>query len=263
MNSLAHPDELGRRLLAVADSLDQPDWDDVLRRAHGTESNVVQTSRPARHRRRTMVAIVVGAALLATGAAWAASQTNALHLFRANAPAHEDPSLDALWHQTVIASSVTRAATFNIPGSGRFTFWYANTRQHGWCAAVRLPSGGWAGGPGGENVGGTTPACIPTRAQINRDQVRHGGDPVYVITGFDWDESDLTVHGTRWRMYYGVVDGRGPAVRVVDLKTGRTTTVQRGHLFAIAIPRHPYEDVRFVAYNDKGQVVADTAHPLH
>jgi hypothetical protein len=262
MNSLAHPDELGRRLLAVADPVDQPDWDDVLRRADGLETGGAQMSRPVRHRRRTLVAIVVGAALLATGAAWAASQITALHLFRANVGIN-DPSLDALWRQTVIASSVTRAATVDIPGSGKFTFWYATTRQHGWCAALRLPSGGWAGGPGGENIAGTLPACIPTKAQINRDQVKHGGGRVYVITGFEWHESDLTVHGTLWRIYYGFVDGRGPAVRVVDRKTGRATTVQDGHLFAIAIPRHASENVRFVAYNDKGQVVADDAHPLH
>jgi hypothetical protein len=263
MNSLAHPDELGRRLLAVADPVDQPDWGDVLRRAEGIASDGVQTRRLVRRRRRTMVALVVGAALLATGAAWAASQTNALHLFRANSEVNDDPGLDALWHQTVVASSVTRAATVDIPGSGKLTFWYATTRQHGWCAALRLPSGGWAGGPGGENIAGAGPACIPTRAQINRDQVKHGGGRVYEINGFDWHESDLTLRGTWWRIYYGVVDGRGPAVRVVDRYTGRATTVQDGHLFAIAIPRHPSENVWFVAYNDKGQVVADAGRPLH
>ena len=102
------------------------------------------------------------------------------------------------------------------------------------------------------------PGCFPTRTQIN------GSDPVYVITGFDYQEGLLTVHGRLWRIYYGIVDGRGPAVRVTDRRSGRSTTGHRGHLLAIAIPSQPDTDsVRFVAYNRRGRVVADEAHPLH
>jgi hypothetical protein len=120
---------------------------------------------------------------------------------------------------------------------------------------LRLPSGVWSGGSGSE--GGTVPGCFPTRTQIN------GNDPVYVITGFDYQEGLLTVHGRLWRIYRGIVDGGGPAVRVTDRRSGRATTVKDGRLFAIAISSNPDTDsVRFVAYNRKGVVVADTAHPL-
>ena len=77
------------------------------------------------------------------------------------------------------------------------------------------------------------PGCFPTRTQIN------GSDPVYVITGFDYQEGLLTVHGKLWRIYYGIVDGRGPAVRVTDRRSGRSTTVKDGRLCAIAIPSSP------------------------
>ena len=231
--------------------------DDLLDRIVATPGDRrLRPDRVVRGRRTAMLAIVAGAVVLATGAAWAASQTNALHLFRSNPQYDPTEPGDALWHQTVIVSSVTRAATVIIPGAGKATFWYAKTRQGGWCAALRLPTGVWSGQPGSE--GGTVPGCFPTRTQIN------GSDPVYVITGFDYQEGLLTVHGTLWHIYYGIVDGRGPAVRVTDLRSRRSTPVTDGHLWAIAIPSHPDTDsVRFVAYNRRGRVVADTAHPLH
>ena len=83
------------------------------------------------------------------------------------------------------------------------------------------------------------------------------------ITGFDYNESDLTVDGTPWRIYYGVVDGRGAAVRAVDTAAGRSAPVAHGHLFAIAVSGDPSGAVRFVAYARNGAVVADTRHPLH
>lgn len=214
----------------------------------------LRSGGPAPHRRKAIMATVAGVALLATGAAWAAGASDALHLFRTNP--QDDGHPGSLWHQRVIPSSLTRAATVHIPGAGSATFWYARTRQGGWCAALRLPSGGWAGGQGGE--GGTAPGCFPTRTQIN------GSDPVYVITGFDYLEGLLTVDGRLWRIYYGTVDGRRAAVRVTDGRSGRSTTVSDGHLFAIAIPSQRSTDsVRFVAFDRKGAVVADEAHPLH
>jgi hypothetical protein len=230
--------------------------DDLYNRIVATPSDRrLRPGRVVRRRRMVMLAIVAGAVVVTTGAAWAASQTNALHLFRSNPQYDPTEPGDALWHQTVIGSSVRRAATVTIPGAGKATFWYAKTHQGGWCAALRLPAGVWAGQPGSE--GGTVPGCFPTRTQIN------GSDPVYVITGFDYQEGLLTVHGRLWRIYYGIVDGRGPAVRVTDTLAGRATTVHDGHLFAIAVPHNPTDSVRFVAYNRRGRVVADTAHPLH
>jgi hypothetical protein len=213
-------------------------------------------ARPARRRRTVTLAVVAAAVILTTGAAWAASTTNALHLFRSNPEYTPGEPGDGLWHQTVINSSVTRAATVTIPGSGTATFWYARTHQGGWCAALRLPTGVWSGKTGSE--GGTVPGCFPTRTQIN------GSDSVYVITGFDYQEGLLTVHGRLWRIYYGIVYGGGPAVRVTDRKSGRSTPVKDDHLWAIAIPSNPNTDsVHLVAYDRAGAVVADTAHPLH
>jgi hypothetical protein len=231
--------------------------EDLYRRIVATPGDPrLRAGRAVRRRRTVMLAVVAGAVILTTGAAWAASATNALHLFRSNPQYTPGEPGDALWHQTVIASSVTRAATVTIPGSGKATFWYAKTRQGGWCAALRLPTGVWSGESGSE--GGTAPGCFPTRTQIN------GSDPVYVITGFDYQEGLLTVHGRLWRIYYGIVDGREPAVRVTDRKSGRSTSVKSGHLWAIAIPSNPNTDsVHLVAYDRNGAVVADEAHPLH
>ena len=68
--------------------------------------------------------------------------------------------------------------------------------------------------------------------------------------------------GRPWRIYYGVVDGRGAAVRVVDTAAGRSAPVAHGHLFAIAVSGDPSGSVRLVAYARNGAVVADTRHPL-
>ncbi len=208
-----------------------------------------------RGRRRVAVAMAVGVALIGTGAAWAAVTSDATHLFLSNPQDSGKPG--SLWHQSVIASSVNRAATVRIPGSGTAVFWYAKTRQGGWCAALRLPSGHWSGMPGGGS--GTVPGCFPTRTQIN------GLGKVYVITGFDYEEGLLTVKGHLWRIYYGVVDGKQPVVRVIDRESGRSAPVKDGHLFAIAIPdADPTTDsVRFVALDNHGTVVADEAHPLN
>lgn len=136
---------------------------------------------------------------------------------------------DPVWHETVAAGSPTRAATVRIPRAGTFTFWYATTRQHGRCSALGLPAGGWAGGPGGEHVGGSLPGCYPTPAQINADQVEHGGGPVSAITGIDDNASDVTVDGAPRRIYFGVVDGRGrrcewSTPRPADPRRSRTAT---------------------------------------
>jgi hypothetical protein len=54
----------------------------------------------------------------------------------------------ALWHQTVIASTVRRIKTFTVPEVGPIQYWVASTKQHGICTALRLPDRrrrhGWA-----------------------------------------------------------------------------------------------------------------------
>ena len=100
--------------------------------------------------------------------------------------------------------------------------------------ALRLPSGAWVGtGEDPVDAGGTLPGCWPTREQV------HGNaNPVYVITGFDYQEADIDARssgGSFWRIQFGRVDVPG-AVRVTDLVSGRSARVADGHLFALAIP---------------------------
>jgi hypothetical protein len=210
-------------------------------------------ARPRRPRRLPRVALAAGVGLLAAGAAWAATSSDALHLFQQNA--QDDGRPGSLWHQTVIPRSVIRAARVRIPGAGVATFWYADTRQHGWCAALRLPTGAWAGTTGSE--GGTVPGCFPTRSQVNSQGA------VYMLTGFDYQEGDLTVDGRLWRIYYGRVDGKRPAMRVVDRHTRRSVPVHRGHLFALAVPSSPDRNaLHLEAFDGRGRVVADERHAL-
>jgi hypothetical protein len=173
------------------------------------------------------VALVVGA-----GAVWAAGALSPTALFRAN-PNGEGTKPGDLWHQRVIPATVRRAAVVHIPHVGAIQYWYARTRTHGWCGALRLPGGDWLGtGRNPLDVGGTVPGCYPTRAQVN------GQDPVYILNGFDYDEDDVDAHGRGggfWRIEYGRVAIRG-AVRVTDLRSGRTAPVGRGGTFALALP---------------------------
>jgi hypothetical protein len=197
------------------------------------------------------VALVVGA-----GAVWAAGGLSPAALFRAN-PNGEGTKPGDLWHQRVIPATVRRAATVHIPHVGPVQYWFARTRTHGWCGALRLPGGDWLGTLRSSlDVGGTVPGCYPTRAQVN------GQDPVYILNGFDYDEADVDAHGRGggfWRIEYGRVTIRG-AVRVTDLHSGRTALIGRGGTFALALPfpdryRAP---MRLVAEDAGGKIIGRT-----
>lgn len=216
--------------------------------------------RPGRPLRRYLVALVAVLALSA-GTAWATSGGSPLAIFTANP--QESGRADSPWHQTVIPGTVHPVASVAIPDFGHATFWYARTRQGGWCSAIRLPGGGWAGtGEEPIDAGGTMPGCQPTRSQINAGS---GGTPVLEIDGFDYDEDLVGArtegHGI-WRILFGEVNGKTPPTKVVDEVSGREAAVEEGHLFVLAIPNRDsmqIAPVHLVATDAAGAVVADTA----
>lgn len=196
---------------------------------------------------------------LTVGAAWAAR--GPLALFSSN-PQGEGASPGTLWDQDVVPQSVERAGAVRIPQHGTVEFWHADTRQGGWCGAIRLPDGGWAATNDGDG-GGTAPGCYPTRAQTN------GDDPLLVLNGFDYYEVQLDARnrgGSFWRLYYGIVTGERPVVSVLDRSSGRRATASGGGRFILAIPDADPERAvplpkgadafGLVAYDAAGHVVA-------
>jgi hypothetical protein len=214
-------------------------------------------SRTRRGRSPLILVVALGVALVVgAGAVWASGAISPMALFRAN-PNGEGTNPGDLWHQRVIPASVRRAATVRIPHIGAIQYRYGRTRTHGWCGALRLPGGDWLGTLRSPvDAGGTVPGCYPTRAQVN------GRDPVYVLNGFDYDEADVDAHGQGggfWRIEYGRVTIRD-AVRVTDLRSGRTAPIGRGGTFALALPfpdrmRAP---MRLVAEAADGKVIGRT-----
>jgi len=205
----------------------------------------------------TLAAASAVAVIVGVGVAWSAGSWSPLELFQAN-PQHLNGSTDGLWDQQVVPESVIEVATLDIPAVGTVGFWSGQTAQHGWCAALQLPSGAWVGtGKDRLDAGGTVPGCGPTREQVNG-----AGTPVYVIDGFDYQEGDVdarSVGGSFWRIRYGTVSVPG-AVRVSDLVSGRSAVVVHGDLFALATPDpNPMGQtpVHLVAYDADGKIVAD------
>lgn len=210
-------------------------------------------------RRRLRIAVAFGALAVGVGAAWAAVG-GPLELFQTN-PQGRDASPASLWDQDVLPSSVVQAAVLAIPKYGEVEFWYADAHQGGWCGAIRLPNGSWAGMKD-SGIGGTAPGCYPTREQTN------AMEPTFLITGFDYYEVQVDARGgggTFWRIYYGLVSTETPAAAVVDRTTGRHARVHEGKLFGIAVP-DPRPDAAapslehaldLVAYDAAGNVLAE------
>jgi len=218
--------------------------------------------RPTRRGRRrwALAAVAIGLVAVGAGAGWAAVREDPVSLFRSN-PQMEGSDPRGLWRQQVIPSSVRRAGVVTVPGEGRIAFWYGETRQGGWCGALRAPDGGWLGTPG-VGAGGIVPGCFPTRGQVN------DRDRVYVLNGFDYGEDDIDLRaggGGFWRIAFGRVTGLRPAARVVDLASGTSVPVTGGTLFVIALrdddPSAPFP-VHLVAYDRAGRVVADERQSL-
>jgi hypothetical protein len=196
--------------------------------------------------------------LVVTGVAWAAGALGPLELLQKN-PQSDGSSAHGLWDQHVIPASVAGVGAVSIPRIGQVQFFYGRSAQGGWCAALQLPSREWLGTSGDKvDAGGVLPGCFPTREMVNGA----ASPPVYVLTGFDYVESDVdarSLGGEFWRILYGLVTAPG-AVRVHDLATGRSAPVIRRNLFLLAIPDPDptkRNDLHLVAYNAQGKVVAD------
>jgi hypothetical protein len=151
-----------------------------------------------------------------------------LRLFENN-PGVTNAAPSALWHQTVIASTVRRVETLTVPGVGAVQYWVADTEQHGICTALRLPDGTWAGLQHNGRVGGSMPGCRPTRAQLS------GG--ALGLDGFDHQESAvIDSSGRPWLLDYGVVTAPGHATQIRDTVSGTSAHVVDGKYFALAVP---------------------------
>jgi hypothetical protein len=217
--------------------------------------------RPKRRGRSLQLGIALAALVVGAGAAWAAVG-GALELFQTN-PQGQDATPKSLWDQDVAPASVTRAAVLSIPRYGNVEFWYGDAKQGGWCGAIRLPNGKWAGTKE-SGIGGTAPGCYPTREQTN------AVEPVFVINGFDYYEDQIDARdrgGSFWRIYYGILATDIPVATLVDRISGRRAAVQDGKRFAIAIadPRPDIEPdsgyaLDLVAYDSNGNIIAEE-HP--
>lgn len=220
---------------------------------------------PRRGRSRRTSILALGAVLsIGAATAWAVGAPGALGLFQSARNSYELPGS---WHQDVVPGSVHRATSTTIPGVGEAELWFGRSRQGGFCTAIRLPDGQWAGTMrAGRRLspldgGGTAPGCQPTRQQANDAAP---GSPIFVITGLDYDETIVNAPGPGrdvWRLTYGVVDGGRKPVRVLDRVSGRSAPVVEGHLFAIAIhdpdpTRFKENGLRLVALDAHGRVVA-------
>ena len=244
---------------------DQALWSSIVS-APG-DPRLVENQRPQRWRglgtRRLLLGIVVFALVAGGGTAGVVSSGLFRHdrpaqLFRENPVARDLPAGSALWHQTVLPRTVTRAETISIAGVGRLQLWVASSRQHGVCSAIRLPNGDWAGlGVSRMDEGGSVPGCHPTRQQINRS-----GSPVYAIDGFDYQETLVRGHdGRSWRIEYGTINPpHGRARRVRDALSGITASVADGRWFAIVFPIHHPQAMphwRLEALSATGHVIAE------
>jgi hypothetical protein len=214
-------------------------------------------------------AVLVPAALLLTTAAAAAAtgiatgllnpfqiaHDNAvdtpLHLFQNN-PAVTNATPAALWHQTVIPSTVRRIATFTVPGVGAMQYWVADTEQHGICTALRLPNGTWAGLQHNGRVGGSMPGCRPTRAQLSRGSLG--------LDGFDHQDSAVIDRsGKPWLLDYGVVSAPGHTTRVRDTVSGTNARVVAGQYFVLVVRpvgRDWGDDIHLRAFDASGRTTA-------
>jgi hypothetical protein len=269
-------------LLALRDAgIAEPVWEAVDARARSRLDHEIACANalPARRRqhrvrfrRRTrpwrgafLVPVVVLSMTAAAGAAVGViSLIQPMHLFRSN-PSTLGTSPSSLWRETIIPGSVRELESVDVPGVGSVQYWTARTLEHGLCGALRLPSGGWVGMPGGaSSVGGALPGCRPTRRQLD-----HGGKPALATDPFDFEETNIRATGGRlWVLLYGVVStAAGQPAIVRDLISGRSSPVVSGRYFAVLLPASSGDGAvarfRLAAVARSGQVLAKEVPPPH
>lgn len=198
--------------------------------------NRVARGSPPRRRFRALrarrIGLLAGALLIgATGATAATvvtidsfSHDTPTQLFRDNPPRLFSPWVK----QSLVAGTVRRVETLNVPGVGKAQYWTAESTGHGICVGLRLPDGVWAGTNSRFEISGPLPGCV---YRFSPDP-KQGWSPK---KGFFWVEDQV---GGRWegRVVYGTVANVGRPVEVRDTFSGTTTRVIDKRYFAILIP---------------------------
>jgi hypothetical protein len=142
-----------------------------------------------------------------------------------------------------------------VPGIGAVQFWVGDTKQHGYCTALRLPGGTWAGLKDLSGVGGSIPGCRPTRRQV--------GWGALILSGFDYnDEGVITRSGRERSLIYGQIVAPGHPTKVRDENSGVTSSVLDGKYFMLDETPYGAGDTHLVALNASGKIVADEHKPL-
>lgn len=188
---------------------------------------------PRRRRRRIgtrglalIAAAVVLSAAGGTGAVELLTHAGPKRLFEAN-PAGSFARFPGRKpvRQVVDPQTVRRAATFTIPGVGRFEYWIALSKPSGWlCDAIRQPDGTWADLQGDRyQLSGPVPGC--------------GTLPWHDAEGFAYNQSGIPSPGHRqWDIAYGYAPATGHPVKIRDTVSGVTAPIGDGRYFAIVMP---------------------------
>lgn len=241
---------------------------------HGHKDTPARRFRPLRRllRRGPLIPVVLvvtaGVAAAATGLLTSSSlqkfarhnvSDSALTLFRKSVPYQGGTMVGRTlvpFKETVIPSSVRMIIKRTVPGIGAVQFWVGDTKQHGYCTALRLPSGAWVGLKNPQAGGDSIPGCQPTRRQV--------GWGALILSGFDYNtEPALTRSGSELSLIYGQVVAPGHPTMVRDRYSGATSPVIDGKYFMIV--NHATaasDDTDLVAINAAGKVVTDEHKPL-
>jgi hypothetical protein len=238
------------------------------------DSIVAQPADPRLRRKRRrmtrrwqLVAVAAAALVVGVATAWAAGGGDLRSIFASNPAGGGTPGHPptGLWRQTAMPSTVGRVGVISVPSLGDVELWSAETKEGGWCSALRLPNGEWSGMPG--TSGGAAPGCYPSRTATNDAS----GTPVYVISGFDYYETTVDARdrgGRFWRIVYGVTEFPKPAARIVDTVSGHEVTISKGRFFGLLVPDDdpgtpsPKPLYHLVAYDARGKPIADSDKPL-
>jgi hypothetical protein len=245
----------------------------ALTRAIHTDANAPAQRAPLRRllRRGPLIAV----ALVVTSAVAAAAtgllrlpsmqkfarrnaSDSALTLFRKSVPYQGGTMVGGTvvpYKETVIQSSVRMIANSTVPGIGAVQFWVGDTKQHGYCTALRLPGGTWAGLKDLPGEGGSIPGCQPTRRQV--------GWGALILSGFDDNnEGVITRSGQQRSLIYGQIVAPGHPTKVRDEDTGVTSSVLDGKYFMLDEKPSADGGTHLVALNASGKIVADEHKPL-
>jgi hypothetical protein len=174
------------------------------------------------------------------------------------AHSHRIPKNVFFRRETVIPASVHQRATATVPNYGKVQFWAATTKQGGFCSAIRLPNGSWAGYPFSQHptggfYGGSIPGCIDTEQQRSIGEL--GQPSVEAPTTHEgFDDEVKTRTGRIWELFFGYATTQGHATTLKDPATGHTAAVTSDGYFVLAEPLpNGNESTTFDVLNAAGQ----------